>query len=114
MPLPGRSPLAMYLGDGVYVDIDDHASVVLTTEDGIVVVNRIYLEPAVLEAFLKWILRLQEPAGADKGDHLVAQCEACTWSVREAITPETTVAERVQVHQRLRRALLLHHEEAHP
>ncbi len=48
-PIPPRAtrPLASYLGDGVYADFDGFA-VVLTTEDGVSVTNRIVLEPEVL------------------------------------------------------------------
>jgi hypothetical protein len=38
-----------YLGDGVYADYDGH-HIILTTEDGVVATNLIYLEPAVLNA----------------------------------------------------------------
>jgi hypothetical protein len=43
-----------YLGDAVYIDIDDALGVVLTTEDGIRATNRIVLEPEVLAAFDAW------------------------------------------------------------
>lgn len=36
-----------YLGDGVYADYDGYGVIVLTTEDGVQVQNRIYLEPIV-------------------------------------------------------------------
>lgn len=39
-----------YIGDGVYADIDDLGRLVLTTEDGISVTNRIVLEPEVWAA----------------------------------------------------------------
>ena len=42
-----------YLGDGVFVEWD-RGMVKLTTENGICVTNTIYLEPAVLEAFIMW------------------------------------------------------------
>lgn len=47
-----------YLGDGVYAEMaGDH--VVLTTEDGIEVTNRIYLEPEVLAELVRY-LHLEE------------------------------------------------------
>lgn len=44
-----------YLGDGVYVEMQNDYYVVLTTEDGIAVSNTIYLEPEVLIAFERWL-----------------------------------------------------------
>lgn len=44
-----------YLGDGVYVECENDWMVVLTTENGESVQNRIYLEPGVLAAFLEWL-----------------------------------------------------------
>lgn len=41
-----------YIGDGVYVDIDPDLGIVLTTENGIEVTNRIVLEPDVLLSFV--------------------------------------------------------------
>lgn len=43
-----------YLGDGVYVEMDD-GMVRLTTSDGIVDTNEIYLEPEVLEEFIRYV-----------------------------------------------------------
>lgn len=48
-----------YLGDGTYVDFDGY-SLVLTTEDGISVQNRIVLEPAVYQALVEYVRKLQE------------------------------------------------------
>jgi hypothetical protein len=39
----------MYLGDSVYAESDGNI-ILLTTEDGVAVTNRIYLEPEVLQA----------------------------------------------------------------
>lgn len=48
-----------YLGDSVYADFDGW-QVKLTTEDGgEIPSNVIYLEPAVVEAFLQYIERLK-------------------------------------------------------
>ena len=38
-----------YLGDGVYVGFDGHG-IILTTENGLSVTNKIYLEPEVFAA----------------------------------------------------------------
>jgi len=42
-----------YLGDGVYVDIEN-GMIKLTTENSIETTNTIYLEVEVLEAFRRW------------------------------------------------------------
>lgn len=56
-PPPSESsvmPEKRHLGDGVYVEFDGHG-LVLTTEDGISTrINRIYLEPNVIEAFSQY------------------------------------------------------------
>ncbi len=43
-----------YLGDGVYVDIDERG-IVLTTEDGIRATNTIVLEPEVIAALEQYL-----------------------------------------------------------
>lgn len=43
-----------YIGDAVYVDLDDSGRVILATEDGIRTTNRIVLEPQVLEELERW------------------------------------------------------------
>jgi hypothetical protein len=48
-----------YLGDGVYVNFDGY-QIELTTEDGLSTLNRIYLEPEVLAAFMYYIKSLRE------------------------------------------------------
>lgn len=45
------------LGDGVYVDFDGFA-LVLTTEDGTGVTNRIVLDPPVYEEFARYVEEL--------------------------------------------------------
>lgn len=55
--LPDRSPDALYLGDAVYADVE-RGMVRLTTEDGIQVINTIYLDTAVMGALLEWYDRL--------------------------------------------------------
>ena len=47
-----------YLGDGVYVDFDGFA-IVLTTENGVRVRDRIVIEPEVLVAFETFVARLR-------------------------------------------------------
>lgn len=47
----------VYLGDGAYAEIDSYGDVVLTTEDGISVQNRVVLEPEVLTALLAYLRR---------------------------------------------------------
>ena len=45
-----------YLGDGVYVDIDEFVkSIILTTENGISTTNTIYLEDQVVEALVRYL-----------------------------------------------------------
>ena len=48
-----------YIGDGVYVELDDHTyDVILTTENGISVTNRIVLEPEVLNSLNEYLKRM--------------------------------------------------------
>lgn len=47
-----REPI--YLGDGAYADMEN-GMVRLSTCDGIGETNVIYLEPAVLRSFLRWL-----------------------------------------------------------
>ena len=52
-----------YLGDAVYVNEWDDCGpggIVLTTEDGYNVTNKVYLEPEVLAAFLRYIERYKK------------------------------------------------------
>lgn len=49
--------LKEYLGDSVYVDHNGH-KVVLTTEQGGDVTNRIYLSPEVVQALASYIRRV--------------------------------------------------------
>lgn len=54
-----------YLGDGVYVAHDDFG-LVLTTEDGISILNRIVLEPDVYSALVAYVAALpSDPPGRD-------------------------------------------------
>lgn len=54
-----------YIGDGAYVELGP-CGIVLTTEDGINITNRIVLEPEVLDALLKWIKNLSGCATCGK------------------------------------------------
>ncbi len=45
---------ADYLGDGVYVGVDEHRGVVLATCDGQYVNDVVVLEDVVLQAFDRW------------------------------------------------------------
>jgi hypothetical protein len=47
-----------YLGDGVYVDVDELGQLVLTTENGIEATNRIVLEPEVYNALVAYVAAL--------------------------------------------------------
>lgn len=47
-----------YLGDGVYVDFDGYM-LILTTEDGIRVLNEIFLEPEVYNNLVKYVEELK-------------------------------------------------------
>jgi uncharacterized protein YuzE len=44
-----------YLGDGVYVEIDEHGDIVLTTENGIEVTNRIYLSKETYASLAEYL-----------------------------------------------------------
>jgi hypothetical protein len=39
-----------YLGDGVYLELEESGMIILTTENGIEATNTIYLEPEVYHA----------------------------------------------------------------
>ena len=52
----------MYLGDGVYVDVDrDRGALVLTAEDGTKATDTIYLEEQVIDGLLRYYNRLSDP-----------------------------------------------------
>lgn len=50
-----------YIGDGVYVEFDGYG-IVLTTENGIEVTNRIVLEPEVYTALTTFVETLIPPS----------------------------------------------------
>ena len=49
-----------YIGDGVYAECDG-TEIVLTTEDGIHIGNRIVLEPEVIKSLLRFIQDVFKP-----------------------------------------------------
>ena len=59
--------LKAYLGDAVYVYLDEHRGLVLTTEDGYRATNTIVLEPEVMLALLAFWRRCTEPQPGDGG-----------------------------------------------
>lgn len=48
----------VYLGDGVYVEKTEYG-LLLTTDNGMFVTNKIVLEPEVVQRFLEYIERLK-------------------------------------------------------
>jgi hypothetical protein len=48
-----------YLGDSVYIDLDDCGGIVLTTENGIGPTNTIIMEPEVVRQLIRWAKRMQ-------------------------------------------------------
>jgi hypothetical protein len=55
-----------YIGDGVYVEIDE-LGLVLTTENGIETTNRIVLEGDVYGALEQYVARTRRKAADDSG-----------------------------------------------
>jgi len=53
-----RTKYADYLGDAVCADFDGY-HIVLTTEDGITITNRICLEPSVVASLERYVERLK-------------------------------------------------------
>lgn len=76
-----------YLGDGAYADFDGY-HVVLTTEDGRSIQNRVCLEPEVLHNFEQYVQRLKDFAAAWR-----AQEEA---AVAGTQSPEDSAGEHPQ------------------
>lgn len=52
-------PAKTYIGDGAYVAFDGYY-IVLTTEDGLSVQNRVCLEPSVWDALKRWCAQLDK------------------------------------------------------
>ena len=48
-----------YIGDGAYADFDGFG-LILTTEDGIKILDKIYLEPKVYENLLAYVKSLHQ------------------------------------------------------
>ena len=55
-----------YLGDGVYAAVDEIGNLVLTTENGVAVTNRIVFEPEVLAALEAYIARRRAEVAAGR------------------------------------------------
>lgn len=51
----------VYLGDGVYIR-HDGSGFILTTEDGVITGNTIYLEPLVVVNLLKYLKEMSNAA----------------------------------------------------
>lgn len=49
-----------YLGDGLYVYVDEARQVWLYTSNGIHETNRLALDPHVLKSFERWLARVRE------------------------------------------------------
>lgn len=58
--------LKTYLGDGAYAEFDGY-SIILTTENGILVQNTVVLEPEALRALEHFVARIRESAKAKEG-----------------------------------------------
>ena len=56
-------PHATYLGDGLYVGLRNDGAAVLWSSDGISVLDVVFLEPTVLQAFELWVKRGRDDAG---------------------------------------------------
>jgi len=52
----------VYLGDGVYAELESGWRVKLTTENGISVTNTIFLDPEVLQALADWLGKINAAA----------------------------------------------------
>lgn len=59
-----------YLGDGAYAEFDGHG-INLTTEDGVSVQNRVYMESEVVVSFLRFSAKHLDV------DKLIAVLESC-------------------------------------
>lgn len=54
-----HEPREVYIGDGLYVSYDGY-QVELYASDGQRKTNQVFLEPVVLNAFLKYVTKLKE------------------------------------------------------
>ena len=57
----------VYLGDGVFVQSDSLGRVILSTEDGMEITNRIYLEPEQLHGLYLWLNVMRNKVRKQKG-----------------------------------------------
>lgn len=62
-----RTMKKAYLGDGVYADWDG-GRVILTTDNGIEATNTIIMEPEVLVALERYMVRLQAHCATERKD----------------------------------------------
>ena len=46
-----------YLGDGVYAALSEYGEIILTTETGIEITNRIYLADDILNTLIKFLAK---------------------------------------------------------
>ena len=63
-----------YLGDGLYATFDGWG-IWLTSEDWVSVLNKVYLEPSVLQGFENYVTRLREFIKAEN-DKMEAEAKA--------------------------------------
>ena len=54
-----------YLGDGAYARVDEFGDMVLTTENGISVQNRVVLEPMVVQLLERFIAQTRRSPDTD-------------------------------------------------
>ena len=62
-----------YLGDAVYAEISQFGELILTTEDGISVSNRIALDDSTLTALERFVQRARDEALAAQSENREAQ-----------------------------------------
>ena len=43
-----------YLGDGLYAELQDSGNIIVTSEDGIQVLNEVYFEPVILAQLIRF------------------------------------------------------------
>jgi hypothetical protein len=59
-----KSAPKLYIGDGVYAEIDGYGNLVLTTENGFETTNTIVIEDAVLSSLLVYLKSVGVEVGA--------------------------------------------------
>ena len=82
-----------YLGDGLYASREGER-VVLAAENGIETTNAVYLEPSVVEAFLRYV-RPRHRVGTTGGNGCVfcSIPDACAANVADAFAAGISIAE---------------------